>query len=262
MLTYQEARTKFANCKDPEKGFKLSSGSRLLKSEESFVVRLYETNIVELSPDGEYRIDPGGWYTPYTRQEIEKFSPVRIRTDKGLWLIDGKATTRPFTRAGGGYRFDEDALDAAEALKINATFTRETAKFRKNLCAEFSADTLGTPGPGDCWICGVMRSSELFKGTNTGQCGHLWAHIAERYHVPTLLYAALIERHMGGWQMKSVGATEDPETRAQKDWSYSRGVKDPWMINAALRRFFNRRRQAMVLSYPGKEAFERIRKEA
>lgn len=91
MLTYEEARGKFARCRNAEKGYLLARNTRLIKVGNAFVVKLYDTNIVFIRPDGTYRIFSGIWRTKLTKDRINWIVPGGITQRIGLWSINGSS---------------------------------------------------------------------------------------------------------------------------------------------------------------------------
>lgn len=261
MLTYAQAQEKFARCKDPNKGYNLGSSTVLLKQEEFYVVRFHQTDIVTLTESGSYAIKIGGWYSRTTKEGIEQYSPVRIATERGIWFTRDNNRVVPITSfvydSNKEYEyFAANPISLEMALANNRVFTRENAKYRKAYVKKFLDGSLGTPNGGDCWLCHNMRSNELGKAVTIGECHHLWAHFAEPYHVPTLLYAALMERYMA--TSFSEKPPVDIAAAAQEDWRRAWSMANGGWIDRVLRRFFHRRRMAMVQLYT-KEMFEEFR---
>jgi len=260
MLTYEQARDKFARCKNPDKGYQLGSSTVLLKRDEFYVVRLHETDIVTIAESGAYSVNTGGWYTKTTSQKIEEYSPVRFSTDRGLWFTkNGRLVpNHAFTYGDDGefFYYGGNPLERAQAVENNKVFTRENAKYRKAFVKKFLDGTLGTPNGGDCLLCHVMRQNELGKSVTLGEVSHIWSHLAEQYHVPSLLWAALMERYMATNYSES--APKDIAKAASEDWGRALSMQNGGWIDRVLRRFFHRRRMAMVQTF-NKESFEELR---
>lgn len=56
-------------------GVRLENNTRLVKRGESYGVKLHNTVVVTLHPNGSSEIKTGGWHTLTTRRRINKYSP-------------------------------------------------------------------------------------------------------------------------------------------------------------------------------------------
>jgi hypothetical protein len=52
-----------------------------------YAVRLHDTDVVTLHPDGSYTLDSGGWRTVTTKDRINRYAPVRLYSDKRVWWL-------------------------------------------------------------------------------------------------------------------------------------------------------------------------------
>jgi hypothetical protein len=50
-------------------------------------IRLHNTDIVEVYPDGTYVLDSGGWHTVTTKQRINTFAPVNLYQKDWTWYL-------------------------------------------------------------------------------------------------------------------------------------------------------------------------------
>lgn len=123
--------------------FALSDGTR--------VWRHHHTNIVTRTPDGQFRLDSGGFRTRATKSRISKFSPAALEQREGVWYI-GEV---PF--------FDGIVVDQygappdipATALLRDAAKTKLLKRQIEEL-ASHAAHMLRLPLPElhvDCWVC-------------------------------------------------------------------------------------------------------------
>jgi len=69
---------------------KLANNTYLFRKGKAFVVRLHETNVVTIRPDGRYRLKSGGWFTPTTRDRVTRFSPAHVYLQKGILYVSSK----------------------------------------------------------------------------------------------------------------------------------------------------------------------------
>ena len=70
---------------------KLESNTYLKRHEdESIGVRLHDTDVINLYPDGSFRLNTGGWETVTTKDRIVNYIPncgVRLFSERGVWLL-------------------------------------------------------------------------------------------------------------------------------------------------------------------------------
>ena len=57
-------------------------------SDGSVGIMLHGTYVVKIHQDGTYTLNTGGWYTPTTKDRINKYSPVRVFQRKGDWYLN------------------------------------------------------------------------------------------------------------------------------------------------------------------------------
>lgn len=266
MLTYQAAKKKFDRAKDPAKGVKLASATTLhwtpkeAGAPAQFRVKFHDTDIVTIREDGSYTVTTGGYFTMITRQRIEEYSPVRFEVDKGLWsykgmVFDGKLNWASENRWGvhGGL------LEREKAQKINTKFVREVRDFANRTAQKFIDKALPDPA-GDCFICRAMQPIGSGKRDLSG-CGHLWAHLAERYHQRQLLWVAILERRtVSNGYFSKPHTEEEVREQARNDMGYSQILSNTRLPANAISMFFRRRRQQMIFFYDEQE-FQKTRKE-
>ena len=156
-------------------------------------VRLHETDVVTLHPDGRVILDSGGYHTPTTKDRIDRFSPVRLYQENSIWYIaSGKEW---FEKA---VFYDGIVIGPDGAPKYPVKGDREvkrvleTKRLVKRYCDKIRAlDTLPAPNGGDCWYCLLHDESgesmgELFRDT-----AHLATHLKDGYVFGSLILNAL-----------------------------------------------------------------------
>jgi hypothetical protein len=88
-VNFQEAKAKFAKCRDYYKGYRLrgrQGSTRLVKIDDStYGIRLHATIVVKIHSDGTYTLNSGGWHTKVTKERIEEYAPVNISSFK--WVL-------------------------------------------------------------------------------------------------------------------------------------------------------------------------------
>ena len=194
------------------------------------VVRLHNTDIVTFKPDGDIVLNSGGWRTVTTKDRLNKFSPVTIAQERGVWYVGIRSN--PY---GDWERFKREAKIFNDGMVIKAdgkfegaenptpkankkllSKKKQISKYVDGYLAALDAGKVPAPSHGDCWFCmmrvgagdtktGVLNANgELtkqatvgfgFKGTTLGEqqgsVDHLEAHIKEKYYVPSLLARAI-----------------------------------------------------------------------
>jgi len=106
-ITYEEAKAEYneriAYQSGKYEGVALENNTRLVKRGNSYAVKLHNTHVVVLHPDGSSETRTGGWQTVTTKNRINKYSPhARITQKDYAWYING-------SREGGTlYRVAEE----------------------------------------------------------------------------------------------------------------------------------------------------------
>lgn len=89
MLDYSEAQRMLG-----KKETKKVDRNTYLRSEDgNMVIRFWDTDIVTISPDNLYTLNSGGYFTTTTKDRLNKFSPVCIYQERGLWYVTGRRYT-------------------------------------------------------------------------------------------------------------------------------------------------------------------------
>ena len=95
MLTYAEAHVLFQTARDKDAGKPLENNTRLIQFHTGDVedlpaygIKLHDTVIVRIYPDGDYRLTSGGWRTKLTAERITSYSPVCISSVKREWVVN------------------------------------------------------------------------------------------------------------------------------------------------------------------------------
>lgn len=93
MLTYTEAQDLMKKARHGRR--KLENNTYLEERGDSFAIRLHDTDIVMIHPNGVYTLDSGGWRTVTTKDRISHYSPAVVSSVKHRWFA------YPFTDARG-----------------------------------------------------------------------------------------------------------------------------------------------------------------
>ncbi len=148
-----------------------------VKGDGTVVVRLHRTDIITRTLGGMYVLNSGGWQTVTTKDRINKFSPAFIRSEKGIWMMNGHI---PFFDGviidqHGAVQNPEDAPRLSDLMGLKDRINR----FVKLVD---TCETLPVPDNGDCWYC------RFFKGEDNE---HLISHVNEHYLHGSLLVNAM-----------------------------------------------------------------------
>lgn len=104
MLTYAEAKEMMSRARNDRR--KLENNTHLESDapkdgnyRSDYVVRLHDTDVVTLHPNGSYTLNSGGWRTVTTKDRINRYAPVAVFQRKGQWFVAAHQST-------GGWDFD------------------------------------------------------------------------------------------------------------------------------------------------------------
>ena len=194
MLNYEEACNTLGRMKDgslrPSR--KVGNNTYLkLRDRGVIAVLLHSTDVVRFYPDGCVKLDSGGWKTLTTKDRMNRFSPLSVCSDKGVWYVsDGGGEHDTFTFADGlTYRpetgeFKGVGPDPKETVKLR----KRVAKYAKDFVAAFVKGDVPEPSGGDCWCCSMFD-----RAGATNNADHIKEHIEESYFVSSLLMNAMEE---------------------------------------------------------------------
>lgn len=94
MLTYKEARGIMERARNGRR--KLENNTWLERRttdapkdgtyKSAYAVRLHNTDVVTLHPDGSYTLNSGGWRTVTTKDRINRYAPGNVFQSNGEWF--------------------------------------------------------------------------------------------------------------------------------------------------------------------------------
>jgi hypothetical protein len=86
MFTFEEARNHLARGR---RGFSrpLGNNTWLEVDGDDFVIRHHATNIIRIHENGTYTLDVRGWQSVTTKARLGEYSPARIYSLHGTWLV-------------------------------------------------------------------------------------------------------------------------------------------------------------------------------
>jgi hypothetical protein len=177
-----------------------------------YAIRLHNTDVVTLHPDGCYTLDSGGWRTVTTKDRINRYAPVSVASDRGQWYVypepgnwdrrhpfaDGMRVI-PEIRHGASfldYRIKGAGFDESA---IRRQLLKEIRTYIDGFAAHVAKNGLADPGPGDCWGCCMVPTDRATKNKPPGAdhaigVDHIFEHFREKYYVPSLAWRAVQRR--------------------------------------------------------------------
>jgi len=160
---------------------------------ENIALKLHNTDIVTLYPNGDMSLNTGGWYTITTKERINRVLPrvFSLYQDKGRWFLRNRIDNVTY-----GYmdrmRITSD-WDVEGAGIYDPKADRELKKRVQRYATLCMAHIpLPMPSGGDCWDCALKTQEGVTLGDTTG-ADHLDSHVEEEYIVPSLVWNALKE---------------------------------------------------------------------
>lgn len=201
MLTYAEARRMMERARNGRR--KLANNTYLVQgaSKDSFAIRLHNTDVVTLHPDGSFTLNSGGWRTVTTKERINVYAPGRVASDRGAWYYypaPGRDWSLRYPFADGMRVLPGGAVEGAgpDETAIRREIQKQVRKYIDGFCAHVAENGLADPNGGDCWGCYMQTTggdgkpgADHFMGV-----GHIFEHFREEYYVPSLAWRAA-QRH-------------------------------------------------------------------
>lgn len=228
MMTYAEAKSKFDKCLNKDRGYKLAGNTRIQKRGHAFAIRLYDTDIVIIRPDGNYRLNSGGWRTMLTKDRMNSVLPCCIWQQNGVWHIGKDMYEDGMLIGSNGKPFIKTAsLDCV--LKTRKIVDRRCTKFIKLAIASCACRDIGT--------LKSHRNMTVPIVANKGYAKKLWQIILESKAetMPKLVNLAVLDRGYGNPEF--IWRLIESDCR--------RGIDSSW-IKDSLRSFLRKRKPLMV----------------
>lgn len=127
-MTYIEAASKFKKCQNKENGYKLAADTWLQKRGNAFFVRLYQTDIVIIRPDGSYRLNSGGYRTITTKKRMSDIIPKQISQSSGVWYVGSNLYEDGMLIDARGKPTSQSTLERLPEIKrmVDCTFRKFT----------------------------------------------------------------------------------------------------------------------------------------
>jgi hypothetical protein len=89
-MNYTQAIEELGRAKSREAGKPIGNNTRLMDRGTHVAVRLHQTDVVDLLPDGSVRLRTGGWRTVTTKERINRYLDplgLQLYSDRGTWKI-------------------------------------------------------------------------------------------------------------------------------------------------------------------------------
>lgn len=175
----------------------------------NYAVRLHDTDVVTVRPDGSYTLDSGGWRTVTTKDRMNRYSPHRVYSEKGMWYaypvpqgdFSGWKAGIPFADGMRIYPDGRVVGAGIDETAIRAQLLKQIRAYVDGFAKHAVKHGLAAPSGGDCWGCAMVRGRPWGqdKATKPGAdhamgLDHIFEHFRERYYVPGLLWRALQRR--------------------------------------------------------------------
>lgn len=157
-------------------------------------IRLHKTDIITFNKD-RVILNSGGWRTVTTKDRINKFSPVKIYQQHGIWYLQtGEMFFDGITVRNG---------KPTKTKKVNLAKIERMKKQINKFVSQITKDNLPVPSSGDCWLCSFhTEDGKTWGEVRNGNADHLAQHLKENYLHGSLLVNAM---HSVGYRDEQIG---------------------------------------------------------
>jgi len=90
-MNHQEASLLMDTARNRANGKPLENNTRLFDRGDHFAVRLHNTDVVRIYPDG-WSLHTGGYSTVTTKDRLNKYGPLTIYQRDWIWYVAGRFT--------------------------------------------------------------------------------------------------------------------------------------------------------------------------
>ena len=141
------------------------------------VIRLHQTDIVTISPNGDVVLNTNGYRTQTTKARINDAITPNVYQTRGNWYVGNVPFTDGMKLPGG--KLPRITAAAKRAERVADRLAKRIARFVKQID---DLDSMPLPNAGDCMFCS-MFDRVTTAGERTNNTAHLSAHItvAENY---------------------------------------------------------------------------------
>lgn len=123
MLSYNDAKSIFERARNQIKGAPWGYATRIVRTNMGYGVKHHDTVILEICRENNldvYYYNTKGWRSRTTKDRLNKYGPLRIFQQKGVWYVnlDGSDAGYGETRVGyhDGLRYAVEPKSALERL--------------------------------------------------------------------------------------------------------------------------------------------------
>lgn len=185
-----ESYKAFSNYLGAKDNRPLCNNTRAIRLADNRIgIKLHDTIIIEYHKSGLMVLNSGGWKTATTKDRLNRFTPLHIYQDKGVWYVfdnhynNANDNNVPFSD-GMKYNTKTNKFSNVKMSTPKKILrTNEQIKTYVNGYVEaFLNGDVPAPSGKDCWYCSLFVS---------GNTEHLTEHMKESYYVPSLLARAL-----------------------------------------------------------------------
>ena len=127
-MTHEEARSLFGECSNQNTGHRLANKTYIQMRGSSFAIRLHNTDIVVIRPNGTYKLNSGGFRTTTTRRRMNHVLPCVVNQKSGLWSI-GDSFFEDHMVIGQDGEIVGESIPLSRALKTKRMVDRYCNKF-------------------------------------------------------------------------------------------------------------------------------------
>jgi len=191
-MNYLEAKETFQRARNKDKGYSLENNTRLVKTNKGYGIKLHNTIVVDILPNGNYVLNTGGWFTRTTKDRINSYAPVSLYTHKRIWYL-GTSNYNPKSDTafcdGIIINSNGKVIKNPNAKQVNRikNILKRINTYVNKYDSALKANKIPAPSGGDCWGCCMVDA----QGNTVMGGDHLEQHLKEGYLVPSLLVNAI-----------------------------------------------------------------------
>lgn len=90
-MTYDKALRLLRTARNPANGKPIANNTRLFDRGDHIAIRLHNTDIIKLYPNGVVVLRHGGWQTITTKDRLNRYTDACIENRRGTWYLrDGR----------------------------------------------------------------------------------------------------------------------------------------------------------------------------
>ena len=151
------------------------------RDDQSIAVKLHQTDVVTYYPNGDIKLNSGGYKTATTKERINTYAPVRLWQENFAWFMqDGL-----IFQDGEIIKKSGKIVEALKHNKKQDKLNKKIKQFTDNYIDALFTGKLDFPSDGDCWNC------LMFEPSGLSSTSHLLNHFKEKYYVPSLIANAI-----------------------------------------------------------------------